>query len=347
MAPVVSNPAVSIVVPNHNRAGLLMQTLASVQAQTFADFECIVVDDHSTDDSVARIAPFVESDPRFWLAPSPRRGAQAARNTGIEHARGRYVILLDSDDLLADFCLAQRVPVMDANASLDFAVFPCECFSSKPGDTRLLWNIPTAEPDLDRFLKLDVPWQTTSPIWRREAILRLLPWPEDVPVGQDWEFHIRALLGNMNYARFGRADHYWRQPEAERDSIGKNTMRPEMLAARAMVNERVYNAVQAAGRMTDDFRAAFAGLFFQSAERVGTRISWRSGRDLWTRAHRLGLVSAKQHRQGTRYFQLFRFKKLRALYRRHLERVWPEAFFAKKSATYLKAPVDAPVGVAA
>ena len=333
-------PAVTIVVPNHNRGDLLMQTLASVQAQTSGDFECIVVDDHSTDDSVARMTPLLESDSRFSLAPSPRKGAQAARNTGIGHARGRYVILLDSDDLLTPNCLAQRVAVMDADPSLDFAVFPCECFQKQPGDVGLLWNVPTGEPDLDRFLKLDVPWQTTSPIWRRESILRLLPWPEDVPVGQDWEFHIRALLGNLKYTRAGAVDHYWRQPEAGRDSIGKNTMKPEMLAARALVNERVLSAVQAAGKMSETYRPYFAGLFFQSAERIGQRISHRTARDLWSRAQQLGLITKKQEKQGRLYFNLFRFKKLRALYRSHLEGVWPEAYFAKRSATYLKAPAD-------
>ena len=340
-------PAVSIVVPNHNRGALLMQTLATVQSQTLGDFECIIVDDHSTDDSVKRMTPLLESDPRFSLAPSPRRGAQAARNTGIEHARGKYLILLDSDDLLGDFCLAQRVPVMEARPDLDFAVFPCECFKQKPGDVGMLWNVPADEPDLDRFLKLDVPWQTTSPIWRRESILRLLPWPEDVPVGQDWEFHIRALLGNMTYTRFGRVDHYWRMAEADRDSIGKNTMRPEMLAARALVNERVLRAVQASGKMSDAFRTYFAGLYFQSAERIGQRVSHRTARDLWSRARQLDLINARQEKQGRFYFNLFRFKKLRALYRMHLEHVWPEPFFAKRSATYLKSPVGPAKAVAA
>ena len=166
-------------------------------------------------------------------------------------------------------------------------------------------------------------------------------------MGQDWEFHIRALLTGPRYTRFGRADHYWRQPEAERDSIGKNTMRPEMLAARTLVNERVYHAVQAAGKMSDAYRRYFAGLFFQSAERIGTRISWRSGSALWSRAHELGLIDRRQHRQGKRYFQLFRFKRIRGLYRKHLEHVWPVEFFARRSATYLKTPLPPAMEAAA
>ena len=82
-------PTVSIIVPTHNRAELLMQTLASVRAQTRGDFECLIVDDHSTDDTQERLKPLLRDDPRFSVLPSPRRGAQAARNVGIEAARGK------------------------------------------------------------------------------------------------------------------------------------------------------------------------------------------------------------------------------------------------------------------
>ncbi|HEX8323965.1 MAG TPA: glycosyltransferase family 2 protein [Tepidisphaeraceae bacterium] len=336
-------PSVSIVIPTKNRGGLLMQTLASVRAQTYGDWEAIVVDDHSTDDTLVRLQQAVLDDERirYLTIPKPRHGAQAARNLGLEDATGQYVMLLDSDDLLAPHCLQQRVTVMEADASLDFAVFPCECFCHEPGDTKFLWNVPTAEADLLRFYKGDVPWQTTSPLWRREAMARLLPWPEDVPIAQDWEFHIRALLSGMKYKITGRIDHYWRQAESERDSIGKNTLRPEMLSARVKVNERVLKAVQAAGHLNHAARDAFAGLFFQSAERLGTRVSWRDGLATWAKAHALGVIDRKQFKQGRNYFYLYRFKHLRGLYRQRLERKWPAAFFAKRSSTYLRSPVPA------
>ncbi|MGN6627485.1 MAG: glycosyltransferase family 2 protein, partial [Tepidisphaeraceae bacterium] len=299
------------------------------------------------DDTQERLKPLLRDDPRFSVLPSPRRGAQAARNVGIEAARGKYVMLLDSDDLLAGFCIEQRVPVMEADPTLDFAVFPCECFRKTPGDTRLLWNVPTNETDLDRFLKLDVPWQTTSPLWRRDAIMDLLPWPEDVPVGQDWEFHIRALLKDLRYTRHGRPDHYWRMAESERESIGKQTMKPEMLLGRLKTNEQVLAHVKAAGKLKAPARDAFAGMFFQSAERLGTRVSWREGLRTWARARELDLINDKQFTQGRTYFWLYRFKRLRTRYRSHLERVWPAAFFARKSSTYLKAPVETPTEIAA
>ncbi|HEY0008789.1 MAG TPA: glycosyltransferase family A protein [Tepidisphaeraceae bacterium] len=335
------NAAVSIIVPTHNRGDLLMQTLASVRAQTVLEFECVIVDDHSTDDTLARLAPLLASDERFKLIQlTDQRGAQAARNAGIAGSIGPLVMLLDSDDLLAPFCLQQRLPVMRADPKLDFAIFPCECFQKAPGDVGKLWNIPTAEADLDRFLKLDVPWQTTSPIWRRDAITALLPWPLDVPSGQDWEFHIRALLAGQKYVRAGQPDHYWRMAESERESIGKQSFKPEMLRSRVGVNAKVLSAVRAAGQLTLERRDMFAGMFFQSAERIAQRASRKEGKAIWQRALELELITPSQCRQGKTYLTLHRWPSVRGIARKRLEKQWPAAFFVKRSPTYLNAPVQ-------
>jgi len=334
-------PSASIIIPTHNRRELLMQTVGSVRAQTVVDFEAIVVDDHSTDDTVERMKSILAQDSRFRMisVPDGRSGAQAARNIGIEASAGRYLILLDSDDLIAPHCLKQRFEVMQQYPELDFAVFPCECFRTSAGDVGVFWNVPTDKPDLDRFLEGDVPWQTTSPMWKREAIASLLPWPENVPVGQDWEFHIRAIVSGLKYGYFGTVDHSWRMAESERDSIGKRTMKPELLKSRVATNEMVLNFVRNAGLLNDLHRAMFAGLFFQSAERIGTRVGWRDGLAVWERARGLDLITDRQLAQGRRYFWMYRFKSLRSWLRGRLQRAWPKGYFVPKSETYLKAPI--------
>ena len=337
------NAAVSIIVPTHNRGELLMQTLASVKAQTLGDFECVIVDDHSTDDTRDRLAPWL-ADARFRVIElTDERGAQAARNAGIAASTAPLVMLLDSDDLIGPDCLAQRTAVMRGDPSLDFAVFPCECFKKTPGDVGKLWNVETAEKDLDRFLKLDVPWQTTSPIWRRDALAKLLPWPLDVPSGQDWEFHIRALLAGQKYVRAGDVDHYWRMAESDRESIGKQSFKPQSLRDRVGVNEKVLKAVQTAGQLNDARKAMFAGMFFQSAERIAQRVSRTEGKAVWRKAFELKLVTERQLRQGVFYINLFRWPRVRDFARRRLEKQWPAAYFVQRSATYLNAPAPKPL----
>jgi teichuronic acid biosynthesis glycosyltransferase TuaG len=95
-----SPPTVSIITPAHNAARFLDETLRSVTAQTFRDWEMIVVDDGSTDGTRAVLERWIASDPRIrLLLQNPRQGAAAARNRALEEARGRYVAFIDSDDL--------------------------------------------------------------------------------------------------------------------------------------------------------------------------------------------------------------------------------------------------------
>jgi glycosyltransferase involved in cell wall biosynthesis len=90
---------VSVIIPAFNAATNIRQTLDSVRAQTYRNFEVIVVDDGSSDGTTAIVAEFVSDDPRFQLVRQQNRGVGDARNAGIRKARGRYVAPLDADDL--------------------------------------------------------------------------------------------------------------------------------------------------------------------------------------------------------------------------------------------------------
>jgi len=93
-------PLVSIITPSHNCAPVITETLRSIQAQTFTDWEHIIIDDASTDTSQAILDAHCQLEPRArWIGLSQNQGAGVARNAGIEVARGRYIAFLDSDDL--------------------------------------------------------------------------------------------------------------------------------------------------------------------------------------------------------------------------------------------------------
>ena len=94
------SPRVSVIIPVYNRPALLVRALRSVSNQTLRDLEILVVDDGSTVDVGRSLSEI--NDPRIrLLRHQNRRGVSAARNTGIQKARGRYVSFLDSDELLA------------------------------------------------------------------------------------------------------------------------------------------------------------------------------------------------------------------------------------------------------
>ncbi|HEV2293545.1 MAG TPA: glycosyltransferase family A protein [Tepidisphaeraceae bacterium] len=92
-------PAVTVLIPTYNRADLLPRAIDGVLAQTFADFDILVVDDGSTDDTPGVVARYAQRDPRVKYLRQPHNaGVGAARNRGLREARGEFVAFLDSDD---------------------------------------------------------------------------------------------------------------------------------------------------------------------------------------------------------------------------------------------------------
>jgi glycosyltransferase involved in cell wall biosynthesis len=104
-------PEVSVVIPFFNRAEWLAEAVGSVLAQTYKDFELIVVDDGSTEE----VPPGLLTDPHVRYVRQENRGAAAARNRGIDLSSGRYVAFLDADDLFLPSKLERQVAFMDAS----------------------------------------------------------------------------------------------------------------------------------------------------------------------------------------------------------------------------------------
>ena len=105
-------PRVSVIMPTYNRAEKLPRSIGSVLNQTLEDFELLVVDDGSTDETEAVVTGY--DDPRVkYVAHETNRGASVARNTGIDRAEGEYIALLDSDDEFEPRKLEKQVDLME------------------------------------------------------------------------------------------------------------------------------------------------------------------------------------------------------------------------------------------
>ena len=117
-------PAVSVCIPAYRGAAHIGEAIESVLAQTFADFELVVIDDASPDETAALAARY--RDPRIRLLRNARNaGVQANWNRCLELARGRYFKLLPQDDLIAPECLAREVEVLDADRGERLALVFC------------------------------------------------------------------------------------------------------------------------------------------------------------------------------------------------------------------------------
>ena len=112
MSKAAANPKVSVVVTTYNRAALLPRAIRSVLAQTYEDYELIIVDDCSTDDTPDVIRTFVDSRIRV-VRHAENTGQSAAINTGIRLARGEYIAFLDDDDEWVESKLLRQVRALD------------------------------------------------------------------------------------------------------------------------------------------------------------------------------------------------------------------------------------------
>jgi len=352
----LSNPIVSIIIPTLNRYDLLQQTLDSVQRQTFKEWEALVIDDGSNDDTEEKVVKMSQDDLRirYRKRSSQKSGACVCRNEGTEASSGEYIIYLDSDDCLSPVALKNRMWEMERHPDLDFGIFPCILFDNHPGDIKLLWNIDTDINDIDRFLALDVPWQTTSPIWRRSSVLKLGSWNENLPSWQDWEYHLRALIKNLRYKKFSEPDCFWRTPYTKRKSIwslptrkkkksiGRKSHSPEHLYSQELLFIEIQQMLSNSGLFTDNRRILLGGLYFYLAQdwlKFGKKAE---ALRVWNLCYEKKLIEQNFYLQGNWYLKsVVPMPWIRRLVRKYLETVWPQELLLShgQSKTYHKIPV--------
>ncbi|MFC5684453.1 glycosyltransferase family 2 protein [Flavobacterium sp. MAHUQ-51] len=211
-----NNPLVSIIIPTYNRAHLISETLDSVLAQTYTNWECIIVDDGSFDNTDEVLGNYVIQDARFKYYHRPKntiKGANACRNYGFQKSSGEYVIFLDSDDLLLWNCLENRLKCFSENSFLNLLVSNIAFLDS---ENKIVNRDPVkcnSLEYLEMFLSYNVPWQTTAATYKRE-LLENVTFDENLQRFQDVSFNIKILLNdNIRMLRDFKLDAYYRQDD--------------------------------------------------------------------------------------------------------------------------------------
>ncbi|WP_421875615.1 glycosyltransferase family 2 protein [Marinoscillum sp.] len=289
-----ASPSVSIIVPTYNRERLIVETLQSVLDQTYQDWECIVIDDGSEDKTVSLIEEFIKQDFRFksYERDTEPKGAPTCRNIGIEKSQGRYIVFLDSDDLLGAECLKNRVQYFLDNPENDLLVFNTIGFKTKPGDYNLLWNKLCSDKltsDLYRFLIGDTPWATPSTIWKRSTLVRIGGWNQKAKNWQDWDIHIRALLHGVQYKKIDSGpDCYFRCDHSE-ISIGKSEKKQAQLLSRAKTLSTICDLLLTSPQCNAKLLEACALQYFRiSVLMIGANVNYI---DFWSEVRHKKLIN--------------------------------------------------------
>ncbi len=337
---------VSVIIPTKNRRLLLEAAVQSVRAQTVGNWELIVVDDYSLDHTCEFVRHIGSADARVRLLRSKRgcsAGAPACRNVGFGEASGEYVLFLDSDDGLSRTCLEERLAAMISRPELDFGVFPCHLFREIPENASLLWNLDTGNDDIDRFLELDVPWNTSSVLWRRSALLRLGPWDENLKSWQDWEFHLRALVCGLTYERFPLGTSYWRMPHGH--TVGKQSASPGHLRSHERLLRGVHGMLDARDLLNPARRLRVAGLYFWMAKKWIANKRLDDALRVWSQCRETNLIDLKVYREGQMHLISRHYAVLRNATGSYLELRWPELLMLRPSPTFRRVRIgEAPGG---
>lgn len=191
-------PQLSIIIPVYNRAKVLIETLQSIREQTFTAFECLVVDDGSTDGTIELVREWTQQDDRFVLLQRPEdlpKGANSCRNLGFSKAQGHYVNWFDSDDLMVAEHYQEKVNMLLAHPTLDAVVSGLYYFDETGTKKKNPNNGLPAKADLAQLYLLGrFSMGTTNPVWRRST-LEGLPSLFDPTIfqSQDLELHARLI----------------------------------------------------------------------------------------------------------------------------------------------------------
>lgn len=189
------NPLVSIIIPTYNRGHLIEETLDSIIAQTYTNWECIVVDDGSIDTTAQLLAEYCKKDTRFQFYHRPiyrPKGANTCRNFGFEMSKGDYVFWFDSDDIMLNIALAKFIEKFENDDNVVAVVSKVRKFKNK---LKLLNESNIISKNIiDDYLIGHVIFYPSGIIWKKNFLLKQNElYDEAISNLDDWDFNLRML----------------------------------------------------------------------------------------------------------------------------------------------------------
>jgi glycosyltransferase involved in cell wall biosynthesis len=197
---VAPRPVVSVVIPAYNASHHIPKAIDALLKQTFEGWEAIVVDDCSCDDPAAALLPYA-ADPRIRLIRrSENGGASAARNTGIQLARGRFIAFLDADDTWLPRKLEMQVDAVLAQPEPDRVFCVTRTIVSLTANRHLIRPLrgKVAHERMDEFIFVSAGFCQTSSFFVSKKLARQITW-RSLPIGEDHMFAIDACATGAEY----------------------------------------------------------------------------------------------------------------------------------------------------
>lgn len=199
----MNNPKVSIIMATYNRAQFIVETLLSVQKQTFLEWECLIIDDGGTDNTAEVIDPILKLDNRFQLKNRPntyQKGLPGCRNYGLDLAKGDYIIFFDDDDIPHPQNL--ELCVLELNdKSISFCRYVRNVFF---GDFHYQYDYSKEytsfyidKRQIEKMLNNELQFNSCSVMWRNECFATNR-FAENLMYAEEWELYARIVSAGIS-----------------------------------------------------------------------------------------------------------------------------------------------------
>jgi len=269
------NELVSIIIPVYNRASLLPETLDSIVSQTYKNFECILVDDWSTDNSVEVANLYVERDSRFKLYKRPttfKKGACSCRNYGFEKCTGAFIQWFDSDDLMLNNMIEDKVNALSSNVAdlviMRHATF-IDDFKDYVVDQRESIKNSTDNPAFE-IISADFTAFTSQVMFRKTFLnCQKQLFNNNLQKNQETEFFIRLFLSkpklvfNENLGMLIRRDGH-----ISLSSTFDKLSESKKMLINIIAYFEIYKSFKQANRLTSEIKKFFNNFFFKCLLRM-------------------------------------------------------------------------------
>lgn len=182
-------PLISIIVPCFNQGEFLAEALNSVMGQTYSNWECVIVDDGSEDDTSVVAAEFVEKDRRFSYIKQDNQGPSIARNNGISLSKGTYILPLDSDDIIESTYLEKAINYFNNHPDTKLIYCRADRFGEEHGE----WRLP--QYSYDALIRSNC--LIVSSVFLKKDFDRVGGYNPQMDIGlEDWELWLELLRPN-------------------------------------------------------------------------------------------------------------------------------------------------------
>lgn len=194
---------VTIIMATFNRAHFILETITSIQNQTYLDWECLIIDDGGTDDTLEVITPILNKDSRFKFSKRPdnyKKGLPGCRNYGIDLTQGDYIIFFDDDDIVHPDNLKINVEVIQ-NLNVDFCHYQKMSFDGESPSMKKHQTVSAIEKKLNKDIIEKVITQkiglaSCTLMWKSKCF-REIRFNENLLYAEEWECYSRIITADF------------------------------------------------------------------------------------------------------------------------------------------------------